>query len=317
MKVSNSKIANKTKIVGILNLTPDSFSDGGSFFEPKAALSHLQSMLEDGADIIDVGAESSRPEAKILSATQEWQRLKGILPQIILQIKDFNCQNNREVQVSLDSYHFENLVKAHEIGVSIINDISGLCDSRVIEFIAKNEITTILMHNLSIHANPSLIINPNLNVNREIVNWAQEKIEFLQKFGVKKSQLIFDPGIGFSKNSAQSLQILKNIESYRILGLPLYVGHSKKSCLDSLQINSQKPSEIWQELEITDKEDIKTNKTLQTSSPDDLKQSLKQMRAEKTLVVSRFLIDKNVDFLRIHDVKAHQQILSNLAWGLI
>lgn len=314
-KANNSQSINKTKLVGILNLTPDSFSDGGQFFKPKTALIQLQKMLEDGAEIIDIGAESTRPNATILTAEQEWQRLATILPQIIYQIEKFNQKNQCQIKASLDSYHFENLVKACEIGISIVNDVSGLTNPRIIEFIAKKELTAVLMHNLAIHANPSLIINPNLNVNREIINWAQEKVEFLQKFGIKKSQLIFDPGIGFSKNAAQNLQILKNIESYRILGLPLYVGHSKKSCLDELKLDEKS----WGEFKIKDEKLLMADKGLKTKDNNDLKNdnskqtqdlsNLKLNRAYKTLLVSKFLISKKVDFLRVHDVKAHRKLL--------
>jgi dihydropteroate synthase len=126
------------------------------------------------------------------------------------------------------------------------------------------------MHNLAIHANPDLVINKNLNLNQEILNWASIKISALEKKNVKKSQLIFDPGIGFAKDARQSISILKNIDDYRVLGLPLYVGHSKKSFLDEINIAGD--------------------------------------RARKTLLISKFLAEKNVEFLRIHDVKEHHSL---------
>lgn len=257
----------KTKIVGILNVTPDSFSDGGKFNSLDSAISQLKKMLEEGADVIDIGAESTRPRGLPITAETEWHRLEKILPAVIFEVKNFNQKFGKKIQTSIDSYHFETIKKSHELGVEIINDVSGLIDERIVEFVAAKNITTILMHNLAIPTNPELIINPHLNVTNEILNWAQEKISTLEKKGVKKLQLIFDVGIGFGKNAQQSIHILKNIDAYRILGLPLYVGHSKKSFLDVLEISGD--------------------------------------RAQKTLEVSKFLMEKNVEFLRVHDVLAH------------
>jgi dihydropteroate synthase len=254
-----------TKIVGILNVTPDSFSDGGKFDSLQNALKHAEEMIKDGADVIDIGAESTRPKAAPISHLEEWARLEKILPAIV------GLSKKHQVQTSIDSYHFETIKKAHEIGVDVVNDVSGLVDEKIIDFIAEKNITTILMHNLSIHANPELIVNRHLDIDREIIAWALTKISFLSKKNVKKSQLIFDPGIGFAKDAMQSIRILKNIDSYRSLDLPLYIGHSKKSFLDAIDIAGQ--------------------------------------RAEKTLEVSKFLIGKNVDFLRVHDVREHKKLL--------
>ena len=256
-----------TKLVGILNVTPDSFSDGGKFNSLQSALDQTKKMIAEGADVIDVGAESTRPKSIPLSAKEEWARLEKILPAVISEAK----KSPKKVLVSIDSYHFETIKKAYDLGVDIVNDVSGLIDERIVEFIAEKNITTILMHNLAIHANPDLVINPHLNINKEILNWAAKKISDLEKKGVKKSQLIFDPGIGFAKDAAQSIRILKNIDAYRELGLPLYVGHSKKSFLDALHIAGD--------------------------------------RAEKTLEISRFLIEKNVEFIRIHDVGLHLRLI--------
>ncbi len=254
-----------TKIVGILNITPDSFSDGGKFNSSETALSHLKQIIADGADMIDIGAESTRPNATPISTSQEWQRLEKILPALISEIK-----KHPNLQSSIDSYHFENIKKAYELGIDIINDVSGLSDDRIINFIAEKNITTILMHNLAIHANPEIIVNKNLDINQEIINWAQKKISYLEKRGVRKSQLIFDPGIGFAKDARQSISILKNIDSYRVLDLPIYIGHSKKGFLDKLDIKGD--------------------------------------RGKKTLEVSKYLIKKNIDFLRVHDVKEHKNL---------
>lgn len=265
-----------TKIVGILNITPDSFSDGGKFDSLNSAILQLKKMLTEGADMIDIGAESTGPKAAKISDEEEWRRLQKILPAIIFEVKNFNNQTGRKVQTSIDSYHFTNIKKAYEAGIDIINDVSGLIDKKIVEFIAEKNITTILMHSLSVPVKAELIINPHLNVVKEIINWAKEKISALEKMGVKKSQLIFDVGIGFGKSGAQSIRILKSIDDFRILGLPLYVGHSKKSFLDKLDCSDFFITQANQ-------------KTLN--------------RAEKTLIISKYLMKKNIDFLRVHDVE--------------
>jgi dihydropteroate synthase len=249
------------KIVGILNITPDSFSDGGKFNSLEAALNQTKKLILEGADVIDVGAESTRPKATPIGAKEEWMRLEKILPAVVFEAKKLKP----EIQVSIDSYHFDTIKKAHEAGVEIINDVSGLADEKIVEFIAERNLTTILMHSDPILANADLVINKNIGLNLEILNWARKKIFALTKKGVKKSQLIFDPGIGFGKDAQQSIRILKNLDAYRVLGLPLYVGHSKKSFLDSIKIEGD--------------------------------------RAAKTLKITKFLAKKNVEFLRVHDVK--------------
>ena len=262
-------VKSRSKIVGILNLTPDSFSDGGKYFDEKKALFYLEEMLISGADIIDIGAESTRPNAQILNAQEEIARLENILPKLIFAIKNFNKIHNKNIQASIDSYHLETIIFAHKIGVEIINDVSGLIDEKIIDYIAQNNLTAILMHNLAIHSNPELIVNRDLNVVEEIISWAHQKINYLTARKIQKSQLIFDPGIGFAKNSTQSIRILKNINAFRVLNLPIYVGHSKKSFLDAINIPSQPNLD----------------------------------RTAKTLILSQYLAQKNVEYLRVHDVK--------------
>jgi len=257
----------RTKIVGILNITPDSFSDGGKFSSLENAVLQLKKMIDEGVDIIDIGAESTRPNATPISAQEEWSRLEKILPTLIFEIK-----KHPQIKSSIDSYHFENIKKSHQLGIDIVNDVSGLVDEKIIDFVAQNNITTILMHNLAIHANRDLIVNKNLDINKEIIRFAQNKIAALGEKGIKKSQLIFDPGIGFAKDASQSIGILKNINSYRVLGLPIYVGHSKKRFLNDLDIEG------------------------------DL--------AKKTLAVSKYLIDCDVDFIRVHDIADHKKLFS-------
>lgn len=260
-----------TKIVGILNVTPDSFSDGGKFTSLDHAINHLKEMLEEGADVIDIGAESTRPQATPITDAEEWSRLEKILPAVISEVKKFNKNSGKKVLTSIDSYHFATIKKAYEAGVDIINDVSGLSDEKIVKFIAEKNITTILMHCSQVPPVENAVINPYMNLNGEIIKWAKRKVRDLEKKGVKKSQLIFDPGIGFKKNAEQSVRILKFIHLYREIGLPLYIGHSKKSFLDAVKIPGDK--------------------------------------AQKTLEISKHLIKKGVEFLRVHDVKDHKKLI--------
>lgn len=272
-----------TKIVAILNITPDSFSDGGKFFAAEKTLQHLQKILEEGADVIDVGAESTRPGATAINAAEEWLRLENILPQIIENTKRFNKKTGKKVQISIDSYHFETIKEAFAMGVEIVNDVSGLEDEKIVDLVAKTGVKTVFMHSLSVPTNPEIIINDAINVVDEILRWGREKIAFLEAHGVKKSQLIFDPGIGFSKNAGQSIRILKNIERFKELGVPIYVGHSKKRFFDEIFKNATSPEN---------------------------KEELMKLRAQKTLLVSEFLASKNVDFIRVHDVLENKKAIS-------
>ncbi len=266
-----------TKIVGILNVTPDSFSDGGKFNSLDSAIAHLKKLIADGADVIDIGAESTRPQATPIGPEEEWRRLEKILPAVISEVRNAP----RKIKTSIDSYHFETLLKAWEVGVDVINDVKGLSDERIVDFIAAKNVETILMHNVANNLNchpvfttgssDQLVINKNIHLIPEMLTWAREKIADLEKKNVKKSQLIFDVGIGFGKDALQSIRVLKNIDEFKKLDLPIYVGHSKKSFLDAVKIDGD--------------------------------------RAEKTLVISKYLLKKNVDFLRVHDVEEHFKFL--------
>jgi dihydropteroate synthase len=264
-----------TKIIGILNITPDSFSDGGKFNSLDSALSHLQKLLEDGADMIDIGAESTRPGSTPLTPEEEWLRLEKILPEAVKVVKNFTETHGKKIETSIDSYHFETVKKAYQLGIDVINDVSGLADEKIVQFIAEKNIQTVLMHNAPLAVNSDLVVNPYQDTNQQIIKWVQKKISDLKKHDVKKSQLIFDPGVGFNKNAFQSIQTIKFVNDFRILDLPIYIGHSKKSFLEKMTIKNLD-------------------------------------RAQKTLEISKYLIGQNVDYLRVHDVKEHKFLLDTL-----
>ncbi|MES2677020.1 MAG: dihydropteroate synthase [Pseudomonadota bacterium] len=258
-----------TQIVAILNLTPDSFFDGGKYNDDENAIRHLEILLNSGADIIDVGAESTRPNAVLIDAETERKRLKNILPAIIAQVQKHNHKNQTNVAVSLDSRHFQTMSWALDLGVDIINDVSGFIDEKMIELAAQSGKKIVVMHNLGVPASRNKIVDPTLDIVQVLIEWMENKLIVLQKAGVKKSQIIFDIGLGFGKNAAQSIQLLKEVDRLRILDLPLYVGHSNKSFLDEWQIDNC------------------------------------QTREEKTVFISAYLMAKNVEYLRVHNVAAN------------
>jgi len=212
---------NSPKIVGILNITPDSFSDGGKFLSPENAISQCEKLINDGADIIDIGAESTRPNAKIISPEEEWQRLEPALKEI--------SKSNLTAEISIDSRNFETAKKALKYGVSYINDVSGLEDERFFPLLKEHNCKIIFMHNLGIPASKERIMSPYCDVVSEIYKWAEEKIAHLESQNINKDKIIFDPGIGFGKTAEQSLKIVKRFSEFKKLGVELYAGHSEKS----------------------------------------------------------------------------------------
>ncbi len=264
-----------TKIVGILNITPDSFYDGKRYDEKENALKQLKILLNNGADIIDVGAESTRPNATPISDDEELKRLEEILPLIVLEVQKHNQKNQSQIEVSLDSRHAKVVAWALELGIDIVNDVSGFDDLEMIDLAVKSGKKIVVMHNLGVPASKNKIIDESLDVVQVVIDWMQDKLKKLLEAGVKKEQIIFDIGIGFGKNSTQSIRLLKEIDRLRVLDLPLYVGHSNKSFLDDL-----KP-EKW----------LMMNKNLLENFT---------TREKKTVVVSKYLKEKNIEYVRVH-----------------
>lgn len=315
-----------TKIVGILNITPDSFSDGGKFFNQENALNQLEKMIENGVDMIDIGAESTRPGAVKIGFEEEIKRLEKVIKPIMQFVREAEKRLSRKIEISLDSYHFETIKWAFALGFNVVNDVSGLSDQRIIDFIAKNKIKTILMHNEKLFRDENLLLNSDISMMRQIFSWLKNKLDYLSKFGIEKSQLIFDPGIGFNKNAAQSIRILKNINEFKIFGLKIYVGHSKKRFLDEIYKN--KTNEFIDNLLAEEKinyvalkqnQDKFSNQENNSNKTDKYwqekqqnKENIIDLRAKKTLLVSNYLIKNQIDYLRIHDVLAHNSLKEHL-----
>lgn len=221
------------QLVGILNITPDSFSDGGKYNNQKAALKQTETLITEGADIIDIGAESTRPNAQLITADEEWNRLKNVLPNIIA------LTHQHQKLISLDTRNAITAQKALDLGVDIINDVSGLEDPNMGQVISSYNKPIIINHNLGLPASPDITLSNNEDIIKVIKDWGKDKISSLEnQYNIPKKNIVFDVGIGFGKTPQQSLEIINNITSFKKLGTKIYVGHSRKSFLNLYQPNS-------------------------------------------------------------------------------
>jgi dihydropteroate synthase len=205
----------KTYIMGILNVTPDSFSDGGKFNYLSGAISHAEKMIKDGADIIDIGGESTRPGFESVPAEEE---IKRVVPIISELSKRFS------VPLSIDTYKAETARKAVEAGAHIINDIWGAKkDPEIADVAAQFGVPIILMHNRDNMNYTSFI--------RDCLYDLYESIEIAKKAGVKDEHIILDPGIGFAKSVEQNIEMMRNLDKVVNLGYPVLLGTSRKSMI--------------------------------------------------------------------------------------
>jgi len=233
------------KIMGILNLTPDSFSDGGKFNEEKAALKQAEKMLKEGAEIIDIGPQSTRPDAQFLSAPEEISRIGNMISLIKREFP--------ETLISLDTFYAESVKFGFNEGLDIINDISGgMFDEKMVETVGKTGLPYILMHvNPTYESMHEKIIEDDIVLN--INKYFSEKILGLKKFGVK--DIILDPGFGFGKTVEQQLQMIDELQHIGFGKYPLLVGISRKSFIykplgkQPLEINEETQKLHFQMLE--------------------------------------------------------------------
>ena len=203
-------------IMGVLNLTPDSFSDGGKFNSLGKGINHAKKLLKEGVDIIDIGGESTRPGSQTVNSIQEWNRIKKILK----KLKYFNT--------SLDTRKADIMQKGINLGVNLINDVSGLSfDKNSIKILKKYKTPFVLQHS---RGTPDIMQkNPKYkNVVLDIYDYFEDKIKFLRKNGILHNKIILDPGIGFGKNLKHNVMLLQNISIFHSLGLPIMLGISRK-----------------------------------------------------------------------------------------
>jgi len=253
--------------MGIVNLTPDSFSDGGRFTAWPAVEAEVERMLAAGVHIIDLGAESTRPGATPLSAAQEWQRLEPVLS----RLQEHLAGDRLRPRISVDTYHPENARRALERGVDIINDVMGLTHPAMIELARENRADWVAMHSLGVPASRSETLPSNEDPRATLATWLDVQLERWTKAGLDLGRVIFDPGIGFGKDPLQSLELLRSAGEFRRHGLRVVVGHSRKSFFGS----------------VTDAAVVH--------------------RDVATLGASLALVAQGVDILRVHDVPLHAE----------
>ena len=220
---SNLNFKKLPNIMGVLNLTPDSFSDGGKFNNKSKGVKQALRMFKSGANIIDVGGESTRPGSKGISQKLEWNRINRILKLI--------C---KKIPISLDTRKSEIMEKGIKLGVKIINDVSGLSyDLKTINILKKYKTPFIIQHSQGSPEN--MQNNPNYkNELLDIYDFFESKIEYLRSMGIDQKNIIIDPGIGFGKNLKHNMSLIKNISIFHSLGFPILVGNSKKKFIKEL-----------------------------------------------------------------------------------
>lgn len=204
----------RTYLMGILNITPDSFSDGGKFNNEESALMQAVRMVEEGADIIDVGGESTRPGSTEVSADEEIQR---VTPVIQLLRKELN------IPISVDTYRAKTAEAAIKAGADMINDVWGLkYDAEMAVVAAKYNVPVCIMHNRTTGTDYKNLIE-------DIIKELAESIDIAHQAGIKDENIILDPGIGFAKTFEQNLEVMRQLDAFKCLGYPILLGASRKS----------------------------------------------------------------------------------------
>jgi dihydropteroate synthase len=233
-------LGRKTLVMGVLNVTPDSFSDGGKFFESGRAVEHALKIQRDGADILDIGAESTRPGSGEISAAEELARLLPVLEAL---------RGKLEIPISVDTQKAAVAEIAIGAGAEIINDVSGLRrDSRLAEAVARHRVALILMH---MRGTPQTMQKmPFANyVMKDVASGLKRSVDIARKSGVAKNRIVIDPGIGFGKSFEQNYELLAKLPELAKLGYPMMVGTSRKGFLGKALSRDGKPvlaeERIW------------------------------------------------------------------------
>ena len=214
--------------MGVLNITPDSFSDGGKYNKKNKAIEHASKMYFSGANLIDIGGESTRPGSKAIGEKLEWSRVNKVL-------KKFG----KKIPISLDTRKSNIMKKGIKLGVKLINDISGLSfDKETIDVLKKYKIPFVIQHSKGIPENMQK--KPSYkNELLDIYDFFEEKIKLLRSKGVNHNNIILDPGIGFGKNLKHNMSLLHNVSIFHSLGFPVLVGNSRKSFIKELSGNNE------------------------------------------------------------------------------
>ena len=258
---------NKTQIMGILNITENSFSDGGKYLNYKDCITHLNKLIEEGADIIDIGAESTKPYSTPIPGYIQLER--------IIPVLEYINKNNISIPISIDTRNATVAQKCIDMGASMINDVSGLSfDEEMVDVVAKNNCKIVIQHSKGIPEN--MQNNPIYNnLMDEIFVTLKNKIDFATSNGINIKNIIIDPGIGFGKTKDDNYEILRRFDELKPLKCPILLGISRKSMLDMPQENNP-TKDIY------------------------------------SLALSTIAIEKNIDIIRVHNVKLHKRLINML-----
>jgi dihydropteroate synthase len=210
----------RTVVMGVLNVTPDSFSDGGRFLDPETAIAHGRRIVAEGADVLDVGAESTRPYggAVRVSLEEEWERLRPVLPAVV----------DLGVPVSIDTMKATVAARALAIGATVVNDVWGLQrDPDMARVIADHGAAVIMMHNRDVEDGA-------IDIMADIETYFARSLEIATRAGIPRERIVLDPGIGFGKTQVQSITVIARLERLRAFGLPVLIGLSRKRFIASI-----------------------------------------------------------------------------------
>ncbi len=274
-------VRSRTYIMGILNATPDSFSDGGLFLSVDEALFHAEQMIRDGADIIDIGGESTRPGAVAVSAETEWSRVEPILRAV---------RREFDIPLSIDTYKPQTACWAIEEGIDLINDVTGLCDDAMCAVVAKSNLPCVIMHNGRRLSNDAPGCRPSNDVSgqrplndapqNDGMQYARDVADDLRKIaehainnGVGRDKIIVDIGLGFGKDTRECLSLVKYADVFAALPYPYLVGHSRKRFIGDV-----------------------------CDAPFD-------DRLGGTLAVTAYVAQRGASFVRVHDVFENKRIV--------
>ena len=211
--------------MGIVNVTPDSFSDGGRFTDWSGVEPLVRDMLDAGVHIIDVGGESTRPGAQPLQHDEEWARVAPVLEQLL----ELRAGKGPGSYISIDTYHADTARRALELGVDMVNDVSGLASPAMIDLAGESSADWVAMHQLSLPVDSNLTLAADRDPFTAVEEWLRESLERWDKAGLDLNRIVFDPGIGFGKTARQSWELLRRASEFRQHGLRVLVGHSRKS----------------------------------------------------------------------------------------
>ncbi len=247
------------KLVGILNVTPDSFSDGGKYFGTVKALARADKLFNDGAALIDVGAESTRPGADLLSDEEEWDRLSKLLPRLLQKYPG---------KISLDSHHPENIRKAYAIGPVIVNDVTGMNTPEMIDVVVQLQANCIISQLPGTDIQLAHQTMPITTIEQVVEDLLTKEAILIEK-GLSKNKIVLDPGIGFGKTpelNNQLLEFAKYVPGHKVM-----IGYSRKRFLGE-----------------------------------------NRMELEPNLEAGRIAVAAGADYLRVHDVAGHKQLLDGI-----